>query len=75
MTPLLAYRPFLEPLPIDAAWLWLCVPLVLGVAIVYKTIKLPTLEKLPQESALLATQVLLFMALGAGFLSLMTYLF
>ncbi len=75
MSAVLAYRPFLEPLPIEPAWLWLCVPLVLGVAVVYKTIKLPTLEKLPQQSLLLATQVLLFMAAGAGLLSLLTWWF
>ncbi|MEM1446638.1 MAG: hypothetical protein AAGF84_11310 [Planctomycetota bacterium] len=71
----LAWRPFLEPLPIDAVWLWLCVPLVLGVAIVYKTIKLPHLRDLPKESLKLAVQVLLFMALAALTLNVLTWLF
>ena len=75
--PTIAWRPFLEPLPIDAGWLWLCVPLVLAVAIVYKTIKLPpqNLRDLPKESLKLAARVLLFMALGAITLSLLTWLF
>lgn len=72
---LLAYRPFLEPLPIDAWWLWLAVPLVVGVAVVYKTIKLPELSRLPREAATLAGQVLVFMAMAAGLLSLLTWFF
>ena len=75
LLPTLAWRPFLEPLPIDAAWLWLCVPLVLGVAVVYKTIKLPDLRDLPRESLKLAGQVLLFMTLAAGALTLLTWMF
>ncbi|MEM7576814.1 MAG: hypothetical protein AAF328_04995 [Planctomycetota bacterium] len=75
--PMLAWRPFLEPLPIDSGWLWLSVPLVLGVAVVYKTIKLPqaNLRELPQESLKLAAQVLLFMAFAALLLTTLTWLF
>jgi TRAP-type C4-dicarboxylate transport system permease large subunit len=73
--PALAWRPFLEPLPIDAGWLWLCVPLVLAVAVVYKTIKLPHLRDLPLESVKLAAQVLICMAGAALLLSLLTWLF
>ncbi|MEM8781768.1 MAG: hypothetical protein AAGE65_02840 [Planctomycetota bacterium] len=81
MTPIsaasvtLAWRPFFEPLPIDAGWFWLCVPLVVGVAVVYKTIKLPHLRDLPLEAIKLAGQVLLFMALAALLLTLLTWLF
>ncbi|MEM9753050.1 MAG: hypothetical protein AAF916_06655 [Planctomycetota bacterium] len=75
LMPTLTWRPFLEPLPIDSGWLWLCVPLVFGVAVVYKTIKLPNLRDLPKEALKLGTQVLLFMALAAGALTVLTWLF
>ncbi len=75
MSGLLAYRPFMEPLPIDAIWLWLCVPLVMGVAVVYKTIKLDDLTQLPKEALILGGQVLVFMAMGMGLLSLLTWWF
>lgn len=70
-----AYVPFMEPLPMDAAWIWFAVPLVLGVAVVYKTLKLPDLKHLVRESLLLATQVLFFLVAAAVGLSLLTYLF
>ena len=57
----LGYRPFLEPLPIEPLWVLLVIPLVLGVAVVYKTLKLDDLTPLPREAAVLAGQVLLFM--------------
>lgn len=77
VAPTLAWRPFLEPLPIDALWLWLCVPLVLAIAVVYKTIKLPddALRDLPRESIKLAAQVLAVMVIAALSLSLLTWLF
>ena len=74
-TTVLGYQPFMEPLPIDAAWFWFVIPLVLAVAVVYKTLKLPDLRSLPKESLLLAGQVLLFLALAAVGLSLLTRFF
>lgn len=58
-----AYRLFLDPLPIDGYWLLL--PLVIAVAMVYKTIKLENLAALPREAAILAAQITVFMILAA----------
>jgi len=69
-----AYRPFLEPLPIDDYWMWLVIPLVVAICIVYKTIKDDDLRKLPRQAASLSVQVLIFMALAATALWLVTEL-
>jgi len=67
---LLAFRPFLDPLP-----LWnlppalrmplLLIPLTIGVAIVYKSIKCSSMKKVPRESAELTGWILLFMIVAA----------
>ncbi len=69
---LLAYRPFLDPLPLDTYWLLLLPPLAIGIALVYKTIKLDDLKQLPREAAFLAAQIVAFMALAAVALWLLT---
>ncbi len=60
----LAYRPFLDPAPFDGYWLF--IPLVIAVAVVYKTIKLEDLRRLPREAGILATQITVFMLLAAA---------
>lgn len=70
----LAYRPFLEPLPIDDYWLWLLLPLVIVTCLIYKTVKTDDLRKLPRQTTNLIAQVLIFMALAAAALWLITQL-
>ena len=65
MVVVLAWRPFLDPMPIEDMWLWFLIPLSLAVAVVYKAIKLPTLDRLWIESVYLGLQILGFMALAA----------
>ena len=62
---ILAYRPFLDPAPIDRYWLWLLPPLILVIALVYRTIKSDTLEGLPRKAGYLAFQISIFMVLVA----------
>jgi hypothetical protein len=69
-TSLLAYRPFLDPAPIDRYWLWFLPPLILIVALVYRTIKTETLEGLPRRAGYLAFQISVFMVLAAAALYL-----
>ena len=66
------FRPFLDPLPIDEYWLWLLVPLVLVVALVYKAIKTDDLTRLPRQTLALALQIVFFMALAAAALWMIT---
>lgn len=62
---LLAYRPFLDPAPIDRYWLWLLPPLILVVAVVYRAIKTDDLAHLPRSAGYLAAQIAIFMFLAS----------
>jgi len=70
----LGFRPFFEPLPIDLYWMLLLIPMVVAISVVYKTIKTDRLRKIPRESAVLAAQIVAFMALAAAALWLLTEL-
>lgn len=74
MLLLLGYRPFIDPLPIgnSSAWSLLFVPLVILVALAYKTIKLRDLSKLPRQSAVLCLQIFAFMGAAAFALWVLT---
>ena len=72
---LLAYRPFIDPLPVGPGIAWtlaLFLPLVAGVAAAYKAIKLENLAHVPGQALRLALQIVLFMAAAAGLLALLT---
>ncbi|MCX5661869.1 MAG: hypothetical protein NTW19_19500 [Planctomycetota bacterium] len=73
--PTLGYRPFLDPLPLETYWLLLMPPMAIAIALVYKTIKLDSLEQLPRQAALLAVQIVAFMAMAAVGLWLITEIF
>lgn len=68
----LPYRPFIDPIPVGEYWLALLVPLVIVVAVVYKTIKTPELARVPGEAARLSATILVFMVLAASGLWLLT---
>jgi len=76
MIGLLAYVPFLDPLPWDHElfWLSLLLPLVVVISVVYKTIKLPDLKQLPRQAGMLTVQIVVFMVLAACALWLLTEL-
>lgn len=63
-----AWIPFLEPMPIDfhQHWLWLLPPLVFVVALVLKTLKMPTLDGLLAETLRLTGVILAVMAIAAA---------
>ena len=62
----LAYRLFLDPLPISPHWLWLMPPLVLAVSVVYKTLKVESLADAPKESIKLAAQIAAVLTITAS---------
>ena len=70
MTAALAWIPFLEPMDLHGqfASLWVMVPLVLGICLFYKAIKVEDLRRLPREAARLSATVLGAMALAAAVL-------
>lgn len=49
----------------DDYWLWLVVPLVLAISVVYKGTRVDRLNKLPREAAVMSAQILLLMIVGA----------
>ena len=71
MLNVLAYRLFLDPLPVgsNAVWPWLLVPLCVAVAVVYKSIRCKTMERVPREGAELTITILLGMAAAAVILA------
>ncbi len=73
-TTLLGLWPLHHPLYLDEYWLWFLLPLVVAVSVVYKTIKLPDLSKLPKQAAILSMQIMVFMALVAAALWLISEL-
>ena len=63
------YRPFISPLPIWNYWWVLLFPLTIGVSVVYKAIKMPSMKDVPREAAVIAMWILLGMAAAAAVLS------
>ncbi len=72
--PLLAFTLFYDPVTalypnMDEYWLWLVVPLVIAVSLVYKCTRISSLRDLPRDIAIMSTQILIVMVIGAGLLA------
>lgn len=67
----LAWRPFLDPLPLDHVWFLLLIPMAVFIALAYKGVRTPELKDLKREVVVMATQVVL----GMTALGLASYLF
>ena len=65
---MLAWMPFVDPLPgVQANWIWFVVPLVLGISMMYKAIRVGELSRWPREVAIMSGQVLLaFIGFAVG---------
>ncbi len=58
MSALLAWTPFLEPLPGAQHWWWVLVlPMALGVALSYKAIRTKDLARYPRDVASMTLQI------------------
>jgi hypothetical protein len=68
MNPVLAYIPFLTPMPVWGYWPVLLFPLCAVVAIVYKSIKCSTMSQVPREATALFIWILIGMAAAAAVL-------
>jgi len=65
---MLAWRPLLDPLDdLHGQWasLILMPPLVVAIALIYKTLKMPSLERLAVETLSLTAYILVLMAAAA----------
>ena len=67
-----SYRPFLDPLPVwqDSRWPFLLLPLSLGVAIVYKSIRCANMRRVPREALSLTITIVVVMVVAAAALAL-----
>ena len=63
----LAYTPFIDPINAHDWWYLLLVPLALGIAVVYKAVRMPTLESYPKQVLIFSAQIVLgVVLLGAA---------
>ena len=63
--------PFVTPLPMWGYWWILLLPILLVVAVVYKTVKTQSLAKVPGEALKLLVYIVLFMSAAALALALL----
>ncbi len=62
----LAYTPMLDPMPLTGMTWWLTLlPLALGIAIVYKAIKLEDMDRYPKQVLMMTTQIVVVMVVLA----------
>ena len=67
MIPLLAYRPFLDPLPLDSYWYLLLIPISIGISLAYKAVRVRDMKDYPRQVLVLTIQIVVSMAaLGVG---------
>ncbi|HVT80273.1 MAG TPA: hypothetical protein VHM90_06405 [Phycisphaerae bacterium] len=67
---LLAFVPFYDPLPalypgMSEQWLWLVLPLVIAISVVYKCTRINELKNLARDSAIMIGELIAVMALAA----------
>ncbi|HVT87570.1 MAG TPA: hypothetical protein VHD56_01850 [Tepidisphaeraceae bacterium] len=65
----LAYRLFVDPLPIYSYWYWLLIPLCLLFSIVYKAVKCDDMSQVPRAALASTFYILLGMAAAAAVLA------
>lgn len=61
----IAYRPFLHPLPVWDYWVWLLLPLCFGISLVYKSVRLEAMRRVPGEAFRLTVWIVVAMAVAA----------
>ena len=71
----LAYRPFLDPLPLNQYWFWLLIPLALFIAAGYKAVRVLDMRDYPRDVAVFTVQIIVgILLLGLAALGLIEYL-
>ena len=72
VTPrVLAWRPFLDPLPADHLAPLFLLPLVILVSVVYKALREDKLQRVPRQARYLVLQVMAFLVGSAVLLALL----
>jgi hypothetical protein len=65
------YEPFKKPLPVWDYWYLLALPLCLGIAIVYKSVRCDSMKRVPREAGVLFVTIIAALVLIAGGLALL----
>ena len=73
-TALPAYGPFMQPLPVWDYWVWLLLPLSLAISLVYKSVRVDPMRRVPLEAVRLALWIVTIMAAAAVALLLLVAL-
>jgi membrane protein YdbS with pleckstrin-like domain len=69
------YEPFKKPLPVWNYWYLLALPLCLGIAIVYKSVRCDPMKRVPREAAVLFVTIIAALVLiAAGLAMLVNFL-
>jgi hypothetical protein len=64
---MLAYRLFLDPLPINDYWYLLLIPISIAIALAYKAVRVQDMREYPRHVVVLSIQIIVsMMALGIG---------
>jgi hypothetical protein len=71
---ILAFTPLYDPLTavvpqLSDYWLWLVVPLVLAIGIVYKGTRIASVRQLPKDVTIMSVQVMIVMVVAATLLA------
>jgi len=66
----LAFTPLYDPLPalfpgLSDQWLFLVIPLVIAISIVYKCTRVSSLKALPRDAAIMSAQIMVVMGFAA----------
>ena len=67
---MLAFTPLYDPLfalypHLADNWLWMVLPLVIAISVVYKCTRVKTLKDLPRDAGVMCAQILVVMAFAA----------
>lgn len=75
MIHVLAWTPFLEPLPIwsNAVWPWMLIPLAAAISIVYKSVKCRSISQVPREASVIFVTILAGMVAAAAALAVVVH--
>jgi hypothetical protein len=71
---LLTFQPLYDPLyalfpHMDDFWLWLAIPLVIVISVVYKATRVDSLKSLPKDAGIMILQLILVMGVAAAILA------
>ncbi len=62
MTDLVGYIPFLHPInPLQELWYLLVLPLSFGISVIYKAMRMPSLEGFWRQVTSMTSQIILYM--------------